>query len=120
MDETMVYIKEGLGGFCVDDGVPISMKSVLYNRFCHLGWCETPNTFRSWYECIYYTNAKLKTNAPERKRTNYYNPLLISAILGDISGSIYEFNSHKDLNINLQNRHMDYTDDMIMTIAVAD
>lgn len=120
MDETLVYIKDGLGDFCADDRVPISMKAILYNRFCHWGWCETPDSFRSWYERIDYTNVKLKTDDPERKQKNYYNPLLISAILGDIVGSIYEFNPHKDMNINLQDEHMNFTDDTIMTIAVAD
>ena len=36
-NETMSYIKEGLGDFCAEDGVPISMKAILYNRFCHWG-----------------------------------------------------------------------------------
>ena len=47
-------------------------------------------------------------------------PLLISAAIGDIAGSIYEFNPHKTKDINLQDIKMDYTDDTIMTIAVAD
>ena len=66
-NETMSYIKEGLGDFCAEDGVPISMKAILYNRFCHWGWGETPDTFRSWYESIDYTNVKLKANEPGRK-----------------------------------------------------
>lgn len=119
LNETLFYIREGLGDFCADDGVPISMKAILYNRFCHWGLGETPDTFRRWYESIDYTNVKLTANAP-RREMNYYNPLLISAILGDIAGSIYEFSPHKGLNINLQQSHMDYTDDTIMTIAVAD
>lgn len=120
MNETMGYIKEGLGDFCAEDGVPISMKAILYNRFCHWGWGETPDTFRSWYESIDYTNVKLKTDEPGRKMNNYYNPLLISAILGDITGSIFEFNLHKSVDINLHDSRMDFTDDTIMTIAVAD
>jgi ADP-ribosylglycohydrolase len=119
-NETMSYIKEGLGDFCSEDGVPISMKAILYNRFCHWGWCETPDTFRSWYESIDYTNVKLKNDEPGRKMNNYYNPLLISAILGDIAGSIFEFNPHKSVDINLHDNRMDFTDDTIMTIAVAD
>lgn len=119
-NETMSYIKEGLGDFCSEDGVPISMKAILYNRFCHWGWCETPDTFRSWYESIDYTNVKLKNNEPGRKMNSYYNPLLISAILGDIAGSIFEFNPHKSVDINLHDNRMDFTDDTIMTIAVAD
>ena len=119
-NETMSYIKEGLGDFCAEDGVPISMKAILYNRFCHWGWCETPDTFRSWYESIDYTNVKLKNDEPGRKMNNYYNPLLISAILGDIAGSIFEFNPHKSVDVNLHDNRMDFTDDTIMTIAVAD
>ena len=46
--------------------------------------------------------------------------MLMGAILGDIAGSIYEFDPHKATDINLQDKRMDYTDDTIMTIAVAD
>ena len=62
----------------------------------------------------------MKANEPGRKVNNYYNPLLISAILGDIAGSIFEFNPHKSVDINLHDNRMDFTDDTIMTIAVAD
>lgn len=52
--------------------------------------------------------------------TSLYCPMLMGAILGDIAGSIYEFDPHKATDINLQDKRMDYTDDTIMTIAVAD
>ena len=52
--------------------------------------------------------------------TSLYCPMLMGAILGDIVGSIYEFDPHKATDINLQDKRMDYTDDTIMTIAVAD
>ena len=121
LNDTIAYIKEGLADFCANDGVPISMKAIFYNRFCHWGWGETPDTFRSWYESIDYTNVATKNDIyPRKKPVNYYNPLLISAILGDISGSIYEFYPHKSTDINLQDARMSYTDDTIMTIAVAD
>lgn len=120
LNETMEYIRLGLGDFCAGDGVPISMKAFLFNRFCHWGWGETPDTFRRWYESIDYTNVKQKTDEPGRKMTIYYNPLLISSILGDIVGSIYEFEPYKSVDINLQDRSVNYTDDTIMTIAVAD
>lgn len=120
MNETIGYIKEGLGDFCENDGVPISMKAILYNRFCHWGYAETPDTFRRWYESIDYTNTQIKTDEPRNVAVNYYNPLLISAILGDIAGSIYEFCPHKNTDINLQDNRMECTDDTIMTIAVAD
>lgn len=52
--------------------------------------------------------------------TSLYCPMLMGAIFGDIAGSIYEFDPHKSTDINLQDKRMDYTDDTIMTIAVAD
>lgn len=120
LNETLCYIREGLGDFCANDGVPISMKAILYNRFCHWGWCETPDTFRSWYEALDYTNVSRKSNEHQKKPVNVYCPMLMGTILGDIAGSIYEFDPHKSTDINIQDKRMDYTDDTIMTIAVAD
>lgn len=120
LNETLFYIKEGLGDFHANDGVPISMKAILYNRFCHWGWAETPDTFRRWYESIDYTNVKATDRNNNRRPRAVYNPLLIGAIIGDIAGSIYEFNPHKSKDINLQNKDMEYTDDTIMTIVIAD
>ena len=120
LNETLYYIRNGLGDFCADDGVPISMKAILYNRFCHWGWAETPDTFRRWYESIDYTNVKATERNNNRRPMAEYNPLLIGAVIGDIVGSIYEFNPHKSKDINLQESSMEYTDDTIMTIAVAD
>ena len=120
LNETVHYIKEGLGDFRTYDGVPLSMKAILYNRFCHWGWGETPDTFREWYETIDYTNVKRKSDDPPKKPKNRYCPLLMGAILGDICGSIYEFNPCKSKDINLLNRRMGFTDDTIMTVAVAD
>lgn len=42
------------------------------------------------------------------------------AIIGDTIGSIYEFDPTKDYNFILIDDRMEYTDDSIMTIAVAD
>ena len=120
LNETLYYIKEGLGDFRSDDGVPISMKAILYNRFCHWGWAETPDTFRSWYDSINYTNVGSNKIDKTKMSKVEYNPLLIGAVIGDIAGSIYEFNPHKLKDINLQNKDMEYTDDTIMTIAIAD
>ena len=117
---TLYYIKQGLGNFRVDDGVPISMKAILYNRFCHWSYSENPDAFREWYESIDYTNVKRRSDEPQNDPTAYYNPMLIGAILGDIAGSIYEFSPHKSTDINLCDKGMDYTDDSIMTVAVAD
>ena len=45
--------------------------------------------------------------------------LLLGAIIGDTIGSIYEFFPTKDYNFRLLDDRMEYTDDSIMTIAVA-
>lgn len=119
MYDTLYYIKKGLGDLCANDGVPISMKALLYNRFCYWGWCDTPDSFRSWYEAIDYTNVTRKSDI-KKKPCNMYRPILFGAVLGDITGSIYEFDPHKSTNVDLKDERMDYTDDTIMTIAVAD
>ena len=44
---------------------------------------------------------------------------ILGAIAGDTIGSIYEFSPTKDKNFTLLDSRMEYTDDSIMTIAVA-
>ncbi len=46
--------------------------------------------------------------------------LMIGAITGDIIGSVYEFNNIKTKDFPLFSKDSTYTDDTIMTIAVAD
>lgn len=45
---------------------------------------------------------------------------IIGAIAGDIIGSIYEFDNIKTTDFNLFSPRCDYTDDTVLTIAVAD
>ena len=45
---------------------------------------------------------------------------MIGAIIGDIAGSVYEFSNTKDYNFPLFEGGCEYTDDTIMSIAVAD
>jgi len=45
---------------------------------------------------------------------------MIGAIIGDIVGSIYEFDNHKSKEFDLFNKESTFTDDTVMTIAVAD
>lgn len=44
---------------------------------------------------------------------------MLGAIIGDTVGSIYEFYNTKDYNFTLFNSQSGYTDDSIMTMAVA-
>lgn len=45
---------------------------------------------------------------------------MIGAIIGDIVGSVYEFNNHKSKEFELFSKDSTFTDDTVMTIAVAD
>ena len=44
---------------------------------------------------------------------------MIGAIIGDIVGSRFEFNNHRDKNFELFTEECFVTDDSIMTLAVA-
>lgn len=45
---------------------------------------------------------------------------MLGSILGDIAGSVYEFNNIKTVEFDLLGLGTDYTDDSILTVAVAD
>lgn len=43
------YKDSGLGSFMADDGTPISLKALLYNRFKHWSCYSTTNDFKRFY-----------------------------------------------------------------------
>lgn len=45
---------------------------------------------------------------------------MLGAIVGDIVGSIYEFNNHRSKDFALFGNGCDYTDDTVLTVAVAE
>ena len=45
---------------------------------------------------------------------------MLGAIIGDIVGSIYEFNNIKTKEFDFFSDEMFFTDDTVMTIAIAD
>ena len=45
---------------------------------------------------------------------------MLGAIFGDIAGSIYQFNNIKSTEFDLLGQGTNYTDDSILTIAVAE
>ncbi|MFN5966385.1 MAG: ADP-ribosylglycohydrolase family protein [Pseudanabaena sp.] len=45
---------------------------------------------------------------------------MLGAIVGDIVGSIYEFNNHRSKDFPLFSGGCDFTDDTVLTVAVAD
>ena len=52
--------------------------------------------------------------------TGMHNQSFIGAVCGDIIGSVYEFNRTKDYNFELFTSRSRFTDDTVMTCAVAD
>jgi len=44
---------------------------------------------------------------------------MLGAIIGDIVGSIYEWNNHRSKNFELFGEKCDFTDDTVMTLAIA-
>jgi len=45
---------------------------------------------------------------------------MIGSIIGDVVGSVYEFNNHKSKEFKLFHKDCSYTDDTVLTTAVAD
>lgn len=57
---------------------------------------------------------------PEPKKESKIVNYLYGAIIGDIVGSVYEFNNIKNTDFELFSDKCFFTDDMVMTVAVAD
>lgn len=57
---TEEYIHYGLKDFMADDGTPISLKALLYNRYEHWSgdYGNTTEGFKAWYKGYYIGNAK--------------------------------------------------------------
>ena len=48
------YIKNGLKDFKSDDNIPITLKAILFNRFCHWnGYGDVVSDFKEWYNKYY-------------------------------------------------------------------
>jgi ADP-ribosyl-[dinitrogen reductase] hydrolase len=83
------------------------------------------NIFSESYD-IDDKKANLKVvSADENNKKLYHNILqnsntIIGAISGDIIGSVYEFQNTKRTDFQLFSNDTDYTDDSVLTIAIAD
>lgn len=57
-DDILEYIHYGLKDFNDDDGVPITLKALLFNRYCHWsgGYGNDAEDFKEWYK-KYYLNS---------------------------------------------------------------
>ena len=75
-----------------------------------------------WVEILRKTGVKNSTRilkAEERKQITG-GCKMIGAILGDIVGSIYEFDNIKTKEFELFDKECFFTDDTVMTIAIAE
>lgn len=39
--------------FIIEDGVPLGLKAILFNRYCHWSSYNTINDFKDWYVRTY-------------------------------------------------------------------
>lgn len=46
--------------------------------------------------------------------------IIIGAIAGDVIGSVYEWHNIKSTEFDLFNKDCDFTDDTVLTVAIAD
>lgn len=70
---------------------------------------KTPNFIKSIYDLkCFKKQIKIESNT------------IIGAVLGDVIGSVYEWNNIKSSEFNLFNPECRFTDDTVLTIAVAD
>ncbi len=53
--DTMLYeyIQAGMDNFEINDGVPISLKALLFNRYFHWNEYSKPADFMNWYVNTY-------------------------------------------------------------------
>lgn len=62
--DTLEYIRYGLKDFNTDDGTPITLKALLFNRYCHWigGWGMENDVkgFKEWYIDYYLKSTMQK------------------------------------------------------------
>jgi ADP-ribosylglycohydrolase len=62
----------------------------------------------------------LKFHSLGHKDSRKHSNTIIGAVIGDVIGSVFEWNNIKTTDFNLFNLKCDYTDDTVLTIAVTD
>ena len=70
---------------------------------------KTPNYIKSIYDLKCF-----------KKQQKIDSNTIIGAVIGDVIGSVYEWNNIKSTEFNLFNPKCKFTDDTVLTIAVAD
>lgn len=59
------YIYDGNESFDVDDGTPLSLKALLWNRYCYWSFEPTRDSFYEWYRHNY---SSVPTNKEKQSR----------------------------------------------------
>lgn len=63
------YINHGLSDLYPYDGVALSLKALLFNRYCHWGYTD-PEGFRKWYQHAYHPEIEQKEVARAKSTKN--------------------------------------------------
>ena len=56
------YKEFGLAHFSQQDGAPIALKALIWSRFMHWGYNETPDTFKTWWNTMYLKKTSKQTS----------------------------------------------------------
>jgi ADP-ribosylglycohydrolase len=78
---------------------------------------NTPKYIKSIYDLNCFKKQRFDKG---EKQLPIYSNTIIGAIAGDVIGSVYEWNNIKTTDFDLFNTQCKYTDDTVLTIAVAD
>ncbi len=97
-------------GGCIYKNIKEIDNSDLINLLYWSTETKTPNFKREIFTLDCFTQTKMKNTSNT----------IIGAIAGDIIGSIYEFNNTKDINFELFPARSKFTDDTVLSIAIAD
>lgn len=104
------YISFNAWGGCNYKNIKEIDNSDLINLLYWSTETKTPNFKREIFALDCFTQTKMKNTSNT----------IIGAIAGDIIGSIYEFNNTKDINFELFPARSKFTDDTVLSIAIAD
>ena len=70
--KTNMYIHEGLEDFNKEDGVPLSLKVILYERYLHWSFDGNAEGFKRWYLAHYKNRLKEKKLSKGKRILNQY------------------------------------------------
>lgn len=72
LGESNEYIHYGLGDFNADDGVPTTLKIILFDRYMHWSYGGTDEGFKEWYLATYKNRLKEKKLSKGKRILNKY------------------------------------------------